>query len=161
MAAGNQTLRDSLLSSVDILRGLPAALGLRLHTVTVRVRIWSDERPGKGNDIQRDTSIKVNFALGNVKVRNMSQKDVIASGSLYTEQDLVVGPVTPPYIGSTVDNDQINVFDPDTSQSPIEVFFNIKGPGYSSQGDWFKKVGQRVDQPFRYMIYLRKTGEQP
>ncbi len=161
MASGNQTLRDSLLSTIDIVRGLPSTLGLRPHIVSVRVKIWNNERAGIVSAIQKDTSIKVNFALGNVKVRNMLQQDVLASGGLYTDQDIVVGPITPPYLGSSIDNNQINVFDPGTSQSPIEVLFNIQGPGYSPQGDWFVKRGQRVDQPFRYMLYLRKTGQQP
>jgi hypothetical protein len=158
MASGNQTLRDSLLPAVDIIRGIPAILGLRLHIVQIRVRTWDRARQGQGGLTDLTSSIRVDLAVANTKVRNLNQKEVIASGGLYTDQHLIVGPITPPYIGSTVDNDQISIFDPPVAQNPIEVYFNIQGPGYSPTGDWFRKIGQRTDQPFRYMLYLEKTG---
>jgi hypothetical protein len=157
------TLRTSLLPALDAIRGIPTILGLRLHIVTVRIRQWTGERPGEGSYVDTNTGLKVDLAIGNVKVRNLTQKEVIASGGLFTDQDLIVGPITPPYQGSATDNDAISVFDPPTQVgvvSATEIFFNIQGPGYGATGNWFKKIGQRTDQPFRYMLYLRNTGEQ-
>jgi hypothetical protein len=161
MASGSQTLRDSLLPAVDIIRGIPAILGLRPHIVTVRVRTWDGARPELGAPTDVDSPLKVDVAIANVKVRNVTQKEIVASAGLYTQQTLVVGPITPPYLGSRVDNDQINIFDPPVGTSALEVFFQIQGPGYNgTPGDWFKKVAQRTDQPFRYMLWLEKTGWQ-
>jgi hypothetical protein len=153
------TIRDSLLPLVDKLRGLPVIFGLRPHIVVALTRVWSGERPGVGSFTDSTFGLKVGLAIGFAKARNVSQREVIASGGLFTDQDMVVGPITPPYPTSAVDNDAIALFNPATSGSPTEVFFNIQGPGYSVGGDWFKKIAQRTDQSFRYMIWLRKTGE--
>lgn len=160
-----KSFRDSLLPAVDIMRAIPATLGLRLHTVSVLVRVWSGGRPGLGLSTDNFYGLHVGQSQSvGAKVRNVSQKEAIASGGLYTEQDLIVGPITPPYTGSQLDNDQIPIFDPIPPIQAVlstEVFFLVKGPGYSAGGDWFKKIAQRTDQPFRYMIWLRKTGETP
>jgi hypothetical protein len=153
------TLRDSLLPALDAIRGIPSTLGLRQQILSVKRRVWTGERPGIGTYTDTSVTLYVNLGLGNIKVRNLSQKDVIASGGLYTDQDLVAGPITPAYTGSGADGNTIGIFDPPVGTNPTEVFFNVVGPGYSATGDWFKKIGQRTDQPFRYMLYLRKTGQ--
>jgi hypothetical protein len=160
VAGGNKTLRDALLPVVDALRNMPAVIGLRLHVAAIVVRRWTGGSLGVGTFIDSVSGLKIDRGLSNVKVRNLSQRDIIASGGIYTDQDVVVGPITPPYTGSTLDNDAISVFDPPVLGGPVEVLFRIQGPGYSAAGDWFRKIGQRTDQPFRYMLYLRKTGEQ-
>ncbi len=155
------TLRDTLLPALDQIRAIPAILGLRSHVISITVRVWTGSRPGVGTYTPTATLTKLDLGAYNVKVRNVSQREAIASAGLYTDQDLVVGPITPPFSGSALDNDNISVFDPPVGGSPTEVFFNIQGPGYSVNGDWFKKIAQRTDQPFRYMFWLRKTGETP
>jgi hypothetical protein len=160
VAGGSKTLRDALLPLVDGLRGLPGLFGLRLHVASILVRTWSGPRVGEGVSTDVTSGLKIDRSLANVKVRNVRQHEVIASGGLYTDQDLVVGPITPPYTGSTLDNDAIAIFDPPVTGIPTEVLFNVQGPGYSAAGDWFVKFSQRTDQPFRYMIWLRKTGQQ-
>lgn len=153
------TLRDALLPIVDTIRGIPVIFGLRPHITLVLIRTWSGERPGIGTFIDTTVGLKVSGGLGFVKVRNVQQHEVIASGGLYTDQDLIVGPITPPYQGSATDNDSIALFDPPTTANATEIHFNIQGPGYSLAGDWFKKIAQRTDQSFRYMLWIRKTGE--
>lgn len=155
------TLRDTLLPALDQIRAIPAILGLRPHIVSITVRVWTGQQPGDGTYTPTATREKLDLGSYNVKVRNVTQREVIASGGLYVDQDLVVGPITPPYSGSALDNDNISTFDPVVGGSPTEVFFNIQGPGYGANGDWFQKIAQRVDQPFRYMFWLRKTGETP
>lgn len=159
MAFGSSTLRDSLLPALDVIRGIPAQMGLRPHTVSITVRTWSGSRAGLGSNTDTTTGIKQDLGIYPIKVRNMSQKDIIASGGLYTDQDVVAGPITPPYIGSLLDNNAIAIFDPPSQGA--EVFFLITGPGYPTAGAYFKKIGQRVDTPMRYTLYLRKTAEQP
>jgi hypothetical protein len=154
------TFRDTLLPAVDVIRGIPTVLGLRPHVVAIFTRTWSGDRVGQGTKTDVVTGVYVNLAVGQVKVRNASQADVVSSGGLLTSQDLIVGPITPPYTGSTLDNTGIPILDPPPPNSPSEVFWQIQGPGYSPQGDLFKRIGARFDQSFRFMIWLRKTGAQ-
>jgi hypothetical protein len=136
-------------------------MGLRLHTVSVLTRTWSGGRPGLGTKTDSAlVPLRLDQGTGPVKVRNVTQRDVIASGGLYTDQDVIVGPITPPYAGSSLDNDAIAVFDPPVGTSSTEVLFFVTGPGLGS-GAWFKKIETRVDKPFRYTLVLRKTGFVP
>ncbi len=155
------TLREALLPVVDALRGIPAQLGLRQHSVYVVSRTWSGSRVGLGTNT--DTTKHEYVALGqyDTKITMVSAKDIIASGGMYTDQDLKVGPITPAYTGSSVNNAAITDFDPTPGNSPTEIFFKITGPGYPTAGAWFKKISQDVTGNFRYTFIVRKTAEIP
>jgi len=153
------TLRDALLPVVDRVRGIPGLLGLRLFVPTILVRVWSGQRVGLGTNTDTSFSLKTSLGLFPIKARVLSEKQIVASNGVYQDQDVELGPITPPYTGSTLDNDAISVFDPVPGTSPTEVFFNLTGPGYPGGGAWFKKVGQRTDRNFRYMLVVRKTAE--
>ena len=160
MSSGNTTLRNALLPAVDALRGVPGILGLRLFTVTVITQVWSGGRPGLGTPTRAEVGIKVASGTGQVKVVQISQKDIIASGGTYEDIDYMVGPITPPYTGSTLDDDQIAVFNPPVvSGQPLDVIFRIVGPGTGANGVFCKKIGQDVTKNFRYMLRLRRTAE--
>jgi hypothetical protein len=161
MAGGSSNLRDSLLPVVDVLRGIPGAFGLRLFTVSVVSRSWSGSRVGLGTNADSSTGVKVDLGVYQTKVRQITQKDVVASGGLYSTQDFEIGPITPPFVGSTADGDAITVFDPAASASPLEIFFNIRGPGFPATGGWFRKVSQNVTGSFRYMFVITRTAEIP
>ena len=161
-----KTYRDAYLAVVDARRGLPVLYGIRLHNVSVLVRQWPSGTPGQGTHNDTLTSLKLNLGTGPIKVRNISTKDIVSSGGLYSAEDIIVGPITPPYSGSGLDNDAITVFDP-IPQAGIasEVLFLVTGPGFNPTGNWpgawFKKIETRTDKPFRYEIVLRKTAECP
>ncbi len=156
------TFRDDILSSLDDIRGIPGELGMRLFTVAVMSRTWSGERPGVGQKSDKTTPVMVAHGCFNARVRSVTSKDVIASGGLYTTEDVKVGPVTPPFLGSASDGDAIIIFDPPgIAGSGTELFFKITGPGYSAAGDWFKKVDVDTSKPFSYFLTLRKTAKVP
>jgi hypothetical protein len=161
MAGGNQTLRDSLLPAVDQIRGIPGALGLRLFTVSVFKRTWSGQRVGLGSNTDTTSGLKVDLGIFQTKIRLLRMEEIIVSGGLYSAQDIEVGPITPPFTGSTLDNDAISIFDPPVGGPPLELFFNIQGPGFASGGEFFKKIDQNVTRNFRYMFIVRKTAEIP
>lgn len=161
MAGGSNSLRDSLLPCIDVIRGVPGALGFRLYTVAVYSRTWTGSRVGLGTNVDTSTGVKIALGLYQTKITQVSERDVIASGNLYSTEDLKVGPITPPFTGSTLDNDAITVFDPVVGASPTEVFFNVKGPGYPATGAWFKKVSQTVTTSLRYTFVVRRTAEIP
>lgn len=154
------SLRLALLPAIDKLRGVPGQLDLRQYTVRIVTRTWSGSRVGLGQNTDINSGIKVDLGVYQTKVTQVTQRDVIASGGAYQEMDLKVGPITPPYTGSSADNDAITAFDPLPGASPAEVFFFISGPGMPN-GAWFKKVGQNVTKNFRYDFIVRRTGEIP
>ena len=165
MALGN--LRTSLLPVVDGVRGLPGLLGLRIYTVQVCYETWvgTDASGRSGFGIGTKTlsplqSLRVDQGGASPHVRQVSQKDIIASGNLYQDQDLKVGPITPPYTGSTKDEDQISIFDPPSGMPPEAIHFFVTGPGYAS-GAWFRKIGDKVDDPISWFIFLRKNAVTP
>lgn len=160
MAGGASTLRDSLLPAVDVIRGIPGALGLRLFSVAITKRVWSGPRIGLGTNTDTTSGIKVDVGIFPVKIRQLTTREIIASAGQFRDEDIEVGPITPPYTGSTLDNDAISIFDPPEGTFE-EIFFNITGPGYPTGGAWFDKVKQTVTPNFRYMFVLRKNGRQP
>lgn len=156
------------LKALDKIRGIPGRIklrdeGLRLYTVTIRVRSWSGSRPGVDASTSTDTdkSIWVDGGTHKPRVQQVSQRDIIASGGLYQDQDVKVGPITPLYTGGAADHADITVFDPSNLSAPAEVLFKIEGPGMAAGGSWFKKVGQDVSKPLAYRFVLRGTGETP
>ncbi len=153
------TLRDSLLPAIDRIRGIPGILGLRRYSVSVIQRTWTGTRPGLGASLDTTTAVLTDLGLYQVKVESVTERDIIASGNLYSDQDLKIGPITPPYTGSAADNNAITVFDPVVGLSPTEIFFNVKGDGYPAAGAWFKKVSQSVTKNFRYTFVVRRTAE--
>lgn len=161
MAGGSSNLRDALLPAIDIIRGIPGALGMRLFTVSVFSRTWTGSRVGLGTNNDSSTGVKVDLGVYQTKVRQLTQKDVVASAGLYSLQDFEIGPITPPYVGSVADGDAITVFDPALGAQPTEIFFNIRGPGFPATGGWFKKKGQDVTKSYRYMFTVSKTSEIP
>lgn len=147
-------IRDSL----DAIRGIPGEMGLRPHSVTVRVTTWSGARVGLGTATTTSTALYVGAGAQNPKVRQLSQRDVIASGGKYTDQDLRVGPVTPSYTGGGVAHATL---DPSTSSSPTEVRFLVEGPGFPSAGALCERVGDETDSALHYYLILRQTGQTP
>ena len=167
MAGNSLKPRDLLLKPIDIMRGIPGIMGVRLYTVAIIVRAWTGARPGLGSPTDATHGVKVDVGIYQTKVAQVSAKDAIASGGLYTNQELKVGPITPPYTGSTADNDAIAILDPPepspgTSQ---EVLFNIQGPGFPTAllsngyaGAWFEKVSSNYTRYFRYEFIVRKLS---
>lgn len=154
------TLRSGLLPALDAIRGIPDALGLRLYTVSIRVRTWSGTRPGVDSSTPSDADkyFYVDAGTHRPHVVQVTQRDIIASGGVYQDQDVKVGPITPPYTGGGVD---ITAFDPAMTSSPVEVFFLISGPGMAAGGSWYRKVGQDVSRPLSYFFTLRRMAETP
>lgn len=155
------------LPPTDALRALAGALGLRPYTVMVRIRTWSGERPGIGSRLDVNTVLTNTYldgTLQNIRVKQVSRRDIIASGGLYADQDLHVGPITPPYpagiFGAAGGFNDPN-FDPVTQNSATEVFWNMTGPGLPTNvGAWFKKQGEEATAQHYYII-LRKSAVVP
>lgn len=151
------TLSDNLKSILDRVRSIPARLDLRPYTVTVRLRSWSGTRPGLGTKTDTDTELLVDGYAPHV--RQLSQRDVIASGGLYSTQDFEVT-LTPSFtVGDVSGGVAVSSFEPSTTSHPQEIFFKLTGPGIPENGAWFKKVGQNISESVTLRITLKKTAE--
>ena len=163
------TYRDVILGPLDIVRGVGGLLGLRVYTVSVLVRTWDGPRPGVG--FSSDVTTQLTNALPGggrtpVHVKQVSRRDVIASGGVYADRDVRVGPLTPPYpagIGFPTGGFDDATADPaiPVSQKPVEIFWNVVGPGWPvGTGGWAEKVGEEFTA-LHLNVILRATGRSP
>lgn len=150
---------DDLRRMADDVRGnVPGALGLRPHTVTVRVRTWTGARAGLGTKTDVDTVITNAGGYG-PRVVQVSAKDVVASGGLYEAGDYRIGPISRDYTGGGTTDAALN---PATTSTAREVFFCITGPGFPSSGQWFKRVNDEgYKRHTQTMVVVRETAETP
>lgn len=160
--------QERFLKALDRIRGIPGRIklrdgGLRTYSVTIRVRTWNGSRPGidASTSTHADTTFWVDAGKHKPRVQQVSQRDIMTSGGLYQDQDLRVGPITPPYAGGAANHSDTTVFDPVPGAAPTEVFFLVQGPGMGANGAWYEKVSQTVTRPFRYEFVIRKTGKIP
>lgn len=160
------SIRDAFLPVLDTYRGwLDTGWGLRQYDVVIRTITWkigaaNATYPGAPGATKTfvDTPLLVNGAR--VKVEQLSQRDIIASGGLYQDQDLKIGPITPSYVkGAGTGGFDPSTLDP-TTTGANEVLFKITGPNFPT-GAWFKKIGQEiVHANFHYYVIVRKNGVQ-
>jgi len=152
------SFRDAFLPVLDTYRGaLDTVYGLRRFDVTVRVTTWAPgSLPGSQGSTKAPVDTPLTVAGGaRPKVEQVSQRTIIASGGLYQDQDLRIGPLTPSYsVASGIDP---SVFDP-AGASNVEVLLKLVGPGLPAGGAWFSKVGQEVTANFHYSLVVRATG---
>lgn len=162
----------TFLSALDAIRAIPGRiqipgpLGLRVFTVTIRRRTHSGERPGAQNASYVDIDTKltntcVDGVAVNVRCRQVSRSEAIASGGLFTNRDLKVGPMTPPYPqGAVTGGFDDSTMDPAPVASATEIFWNVTGPGLPSGGGWFNKLSEEATSLHTY-IFLRANGRRP
>ena len=162
--------RDQFLPLVDLIgQGLPNMFGLRQFDLSLTLVSWSGTRPGLGTKTLTTYPITVNQAqAGNdrPKVEQVSTRDIIASGGLYSQGDYRIGPLTPSYLGPdgyTVLGTLPNHIEQAVQSNPQEIFINMQGPGMSDPvaGDWFKLVEANFTKNFRYEIVIRKNAVKP
>lgn len=151
------SFRTKLLARVDKVRRIPQKqFDMRQHEIFLVRRLWSGGVVGEGNSVKFTTQLFVGGSY-NIRVREVTSKDVVASGGLLTESSLKVGPFTPSFPGGGLDNPQ---FDPPMNNKPQEVFFYITGLGMGPEGRWFKRVNDHSIQNYTSWLYLASTGEQ-
>ena len=154
------------LWATDAMRAVAGAAGLRPFTVKVRIRTWSGARPGVGARSDTDITLTNQFVDGsaqNVRVRQLSSKDIIASGGRYRDRDLRVGPMSPSYAATfTMAAGGFGDASIDTAptNTATEIFWNVQGPGMPAGGEWHSKVGEEATELHYYLI-LRASGRQP
>lgn len=155
----------TILPALDFIRGIRGQLGLNPFTVTVRVRTWNGARVGLGTKTDTDTVLKVGCAcsagLQPVTVKQLSAKDIVSSGGLYTDNDYRVGPLTPDYnTGGRTGGITDTTINPIPTDSPTEVYFKMTGPGLPVAGQWFKRIRDEETALHKYVV-IRATAAVP
>lgn len=151
------SFRTGLLARVDKIRRIPqSAYDMRQNTIDIIIRQWSGDVVGNGTSVDLKRRLFINHDR-NIRVRQVSSKDIVASGGLLTESSLKIGPFTPSYPGGGLDNPD---FDPPVNGKSREIFFIIKGLGMGKQGRWFRRVNDNSLQNYTTWLFLTATGEQ-
>lgn len=157
------TLVPSILPALDAVRSIGDALGLRPFTVYQLTRVWTGERPGKG------TKTDTTFQLVNtdadgvthpVRVKQVSRRDIIASGGTYADQMLTIGPITPTYTTEQGGGFSSGQLDPAPTSAATEIFWKVLGPGIPAAGAWFAKVDE-VAKAMEFTITVKRLGMAP
>lgn len=136
---------ESIRSAIDLIRGIPTDLGLRLYAVTVRRTSWSGARIGLGTATTTDVRLRV--GEGNPHVALVSERDVVASGGLLESTDLRVGPMTPGMV-------DLATVDP-TVSARQEVSWILSREGIDST---YRALSRDVVSATRHFVVLRKVG---
>lgn len=151
---------SDILPDLDVVRGIAGDLGLHPFAVYLRVNTWSgdgtDLRPGLGTLTSTTTRLFVD-GNQNPKVKNLSNEDAMLSAGQYSNQDIRVGPLTPPFLAGGV---AYSSLDPDVAAG-TEFFFKIVGPGQPATGEWFKRIRDEADSALHIYVILRSLGSTP
>lgn len=154
------TIQTSCLPLFEAARVLLADAGLRRYDVVMRVVVWSGQSAGEGTKTTTDTPLRIQGKRPGV--RRMKSEDVVASGGLYSDVDMRIGPFTPSFTGAggpyASGGLEPVAFDPAKDASTRTIHYKITGPGMEA-GAWFKKIAQETDSAFSYYFTVRKTGE--
>lgn len=166
------TFGSAIKMALDVRREIGGIMGLRPFSVFVRTRRWSGGRVGQGTYVDNAGGPDVQLTNGvplpgippqPVRVRQMSSKDIIASGGLFRDRDLRVGPVTPPYPAGVLPAGGFGdstIDPPQDGTVPTEIFWIVFGPGMFPGGSMCTKVQEEVTA-LHYSLVLRSTGGQP
>jgi len=155
------TLRTALLPVADAMRSIPGMFGVRNFTLQVITRTWSGTKVGEGTVTLKAVAIYAGQGKFNARVRQVSQNQIAASGGYLQEQDVMVGPITPPFKANDINNADVSIWDPQVNAKATEVLFLIKGPGDEVAGDYYKCFQRETNPSFRFTLWLRRTGELP
>ncbi|HEY2516955.1 MAG TPA: hypothetical protein VGI39_39055 [Polyangiaceae bacterium] len=158
------SLAQGLLPLLDSVRGISGALGFRPISVTIRVISWPGA-PSRGAPTSLvDTPLLVGWATQNPRVLQLTDRDVIASGGLYTTQDFKVGPLTPAFAASP--GIPSGGYLPSQLDPPVggvgatkEILFKLTGGGFQFPV-WFERKGDQVASATRYFLVLRRSANQ-
>lgn len=145
-----------LLPRLDKIRGIAGRLGLHAFSVYIRVNRWSGARAGLGTLTSTTTRLFVN-GNQNPKVTQISNQDAMLSNGVYSNQDVRVGPFTPPFTGGGI---AYATLDPAVNAG-TEFFFKLVGPGEPVAGEWFRRLKDEADSSLHIYVILRALGSTP
>ena len=150
--------------AADVGLRVPDLLGLRPYHMEIHFTEWAG-RPGVGVPTVstfRLTNGSVQDGYVNPRFRQVTKQEIVLSGNLLQDQDIVIGPLLFPYdtgMGETGGIDPDIFSDPIASVGSVtEMYINITGPNLPAAGNNYKKIWDATDRNVIYRVYLRNTG---
>lgn len=150
------SFREDLLRDVVVeVRKIPQRdFDLRQYEVVLRTVTWTGRRVGDGTATSADTVLTMDGAGTRMKLRQVTSREIVASGGKYEEGDFKIGPFTPAFPGGGRAPDFVL---PAQSASPTEVRVRVTGPGMA--GVWCSIIDTQTTKNFSYTFTLRRTNQ--
>lgn len=141
--------RDELLADVDSIRAEiagPTGLDVQMHQVQIVVKRWVGERPGSAGGFTKTIT-----DLGRrYNVREVSTREVNASGGKYQVGDVKVGPITPEFPGGGFAPSELA---PEPDDARDEILYLLTGP----HGGTYSRRALESFRAFSYYLVLTRT----
>ena len=150
-------LVDDLRPLFDLEGTLSAEFGLRPYTVTIRTETWSGARVGAGTLSTSDVVLSpVPLVQQNSGANSRSWYGggfiQGANGELILAE-YRVGPITKPYTGGGYTISQLA---PPVTGAKVRTLVMLSGDGFLSAGEPFEILHVDAQDPFAWMLYLRR-----
>ena len=152
------TIRDAALPILDAWRGrLDTQFGLRRYDVALLTREWpSGSVPGSHGITPVETTVALTVGdAGRPRVDQLSAREIAASGGLYEDRDIRIGPFTPPYVGGGADPVW---FAPPVSGDRREYYILISNADTGELNQKYQVLRVDRSRPLRWMMVARKIG---
>ncbi len=147
------SLRDDLLPLFADVRGLmgPDGFDFRRTQVTIRTRTFDDGfRSSEGAYGDADLELPQHF-----RVRQATQREVLASNGRFKDDDVIVGPITPRDAADTVGFTEAELA-PDGGEG-VEVVYILSG-GITGE---YTRVSVDADANFGIFLHLTRKRTTP
>lgn len=146
---------DRFRPRLDRIRtNIPSRIGVRSATLVVRTTQFLGDFLTGGESVSEDKTIAGPNG-GRYKVRIVSTKDVVASGGLFQQGAMRVGPITPPYPGGPWTKDDLIP----PSHAGREVIYGITDQ--TGQTQWCKMASNDTVHDLHWFIILNPLGVDP
>lgn len=152
------TIRDAVLPILDVWRGrLDTQFGLRRYDVVLYTREWpAGSIPGTHGVTPRESAVALTVGEGGrPRVEQLSAREIAASGGLYEDRDIRIGPFTPPYVGGGADPEW---FAPPVSGDRREYYILISNADTGELNQKYQVLRVDRSRPLRWMMVARKIG---
>lgn len=160
---------NNLRGVLDQAREIGGNLGLRQYQITFVSELWTGD--GAGSDtpdgymptMLSRTVIPIKVGINNVDppTRVISQKEVLQSGGLYQDKDIIVKFAKPFANSRQARVFDIADFDPisPSNETHYQVYWIVNGPD-NKQGMIYQRVANNTSKNLGFEITLRNTGRQ-
>jgi len=153
-------LIDDIKYAMDTVLAIPYDLGLRPYRVFLTKIQYTGTRPGLGTRTRTDTEILIGD--GYPIVRQVSAKDVFASGGLLNDKDFKMVLIDPYNTGTYFGgSDDTLLWNPPVDGYNSQIYFHIYGKGFPTDGQYFKKKYAKEDCNLVTELYLEAVAERP
>lgn len=142
------TFQSNLRKAVTRIRAIPNKFGVRVYSVSVRVRSWSGAERGEGT-LTTTTYTIAEHGGAPPKVRFLNGEQLALAGESFGAEIIEVGPVTP-------GNTPREYMTPDPPDNAV-VEWIVTGPKFPS-GSIFTLKELRDDRGYQFKAVLQKSG---